>query len=185
MISLAAIAAVSIVQGNEDAERLSTAAVRNLVVAGERPRVVILARSGTGVHERDTALAASVTMNVSADGLMITPFWSAVRVTWSSASVETSKVISQDSCPALLEVIGSLRHVDSISPSLPLEPRSKESAPAIPDMRLHRSFTVWTAASQTGEGFADAQAEYSAVGGPLAQIVDAAVVQLEPCWEIH
>lgn len=185
LVAVAAIAASSAgLQSESDPFSLTDA--RNLEISGEHPRVVVLIRSGEGETRRGVAIAASVRMERSPDASTITPIWAATRTEWTAEGVASSKEITQSECPALIGGLATLGSLRRLSPALPFEPSEiARRAVPYPDIRLHQSFTIWTRSSADGDAVPDSDVEYNAVGGPVAEIAEGFLQQIESCWPVR
>lgn len=156
---------------------------RNLEVAGERPRVVVLSRSGSPRFEKVVLIAASVRMEPSSDGALMLPSWSAARVEWTANDPTYSQTITQQDCPALTEALTSLRSLSGIVPDLPVAGFQRDVGPVPPpDIRLHQSFTIWIQSAGRQSSFADAGIQYESVGGFVAVVAEDFAGKLASCW---
>ena len=183
MIALAMLAAINVVAPQNGPNVFSTENARNLQIAGERPRLVVISRSGSPGFERGIAVAASLSIQRSADGLTLTPSWSAVSVDWTGELLKSSKVVNQLDCPILTEAISSLERLSEVDPNLPTATYQRpEGAIPPPDFRLHESYTVWMRSSGRGGLVPDSSIEYEAIGGPVAVLARDFVERLTPCW---
>lgn len=181
-LDLALITALA-VGPQADGGAYSLSSAKNLKIAGERPTVIVIAEAGEGETRRGAAIAASVRMERSFDGETITPVWSALRVNWTADGVASSNAINQGDCPGLSSGLIALGALGRIGPALPVEPRPVATgAVPPPDIRLHQSFTIWSRSAVGGEGVPDSEVEYSAVGGPVAEIAEAFLRQTASCW---
>lgn len=157
--------------------------LQDVRVAHERPRLVLILRSGVGHYERASILLAAPRHEARADGPPA-PVWWARRIEWDARGTRSTPDLSGETCPAVTTLVQAFEGRAWATADLPTRPAAwPDGAPPPPPVyAVHQNFTLWTRArGVAGEPLA---VTIDGLGGPIAEAGHKAIQEIAICADL-